>query len=269
MNNIKRKNDEEKVIINVPTNKNPLVQQAQDYINASEEIRTLWQVINVNAIDRLQMTDHGPIHFQLVSNIAIKLARMLEDADIELSIQKDHQLSRNHGELVIYLASLFHDLGMTINRRGHEEFSLIIANTVLRDVLQFLPVKERTIVISETLHAIISHRKGGTPYTLEAGIVRVADALDMTSGRSRSGIEAGHQDIHAVSHASIDKVEILKGEKKPILIDISMNNSAGLFQLDELLKEKIKGSGLEEYISVKASVKAETEKSLVKEFFID
>jgi len=71
---------------------------------------------------------------------------------------------------------------MSISREGHEEFSLIISNTILHRILDFLPVEERTIVISETLHAIIAHRSDGIPYTVEAGIVRVADAMDMSEG---------------------------------------------------------------------------------------
>lgn len=254
--------------INVPAEHNPHIQKVVENINSNEEVKTLWQVINVNAIDRLGMTDHGPIHFQIVANIALKLARMLKKHGVELSIQKDFGLSREHGELVILLASLFHDLGMTVNREGHEEFSLIIAKDVLGSgILDFLPVNERAIVTSETLHAIISHRKGGTPYTIEAGIVRVADALDMSEGRSRIPYEVGNISIHSLSAAAIDKIDIKAGdENKPIRVDISMNNSSGLFQVDELLKKKLKGSGLEKFFTINAYIDSDTEKSLLKEF---
>ena len=33
-----------------------------------------------------------------------------------------------------------------------------------------------------------------------------------------------------------------------------MSNSAGIFQIDELLKEKLRGSGLEPYVEVEASI---------------
>ena len=131
-----------------------------------------------------------------------------------------------------------------------------------------MPVEEKTIVISETLHAIISHRSGGTPVTIEAGIVRVADALDMSKGRSRIPYESGKVDIHSVSAAAIDNVEITKGSEKPIQLNITMNNSAGIFQLDELLKKKIVGSGIEKYISVRAFIDQKTEKKLLKEYII-
>jgi len=146
--------------------------------------------IDINAIDRLGMTDHGPVHFQIVANIAIKIARLLEKHKVEMGITRDYDLSKNHAELVVLLASLFHDLGMSIQREGHETFSLILANNLMHRLLDFLEVEPRTIVISETLHAIISHRSGGDPLTPEAGIVRVADALDMSEGRSRIPYQA-------------------------------------------------------------------------------
>jgi hypothetical protein len=118
------------------------------------------------------------------------------------------------------------------------------------------------------LHAIIAHRSDGVPYTVEAGIVRVADALDMSEGRSRIPYEAGKVDIHSISAAAIDRVEILEGTDKPIQINIWMNNSAGIFQVDELLKRKLLKSGLEKYVKVRAFIESTTEKKLVKEYEI-
>jgi len=252
--------------IHVPLHGNSLLENVLQVINQDVEIKTLWQVMNVNAIDRLGMSDHGVVHFQIVANIALRLARILLKNNVEMAIQRDYELSNEHAELVILLASLLHDLGMSISREGHEEFSLFLANNILHRILDFLPVEERTIVISEVLHAIIAHRSDGIPYTVEAGIVRVADALDMSEGRSRIPYEAGSVDIHSISAAAIDKVEIQDGEDKPILINIHMNNSAGIFQVDELLKRKLVGSGIEKYVKVRAVVESTAEKQLVKEY---
>lgn len=252
--------------IHVPARKNGLLDKALRVINEDVEIKTLWRVINVNAIDRLGMTDHGPVHFQIVANIALRLARILSKSQVIMSITKNYDLPNDDAELVILLASLFHDLGMSISREGHEEFSLILANGILHRILDFLPVEERTIVISETLHAIIAHRSGGTPYTIEAGIVRVADALDMSEGRSRIPYQAGKIDIHAVSAAAINNVEILEGQEKPIQINIRMNNIAGIFQVDELLRRKLLGSGIEKYVKVSAYLEEGQEQRLIKEF---
>jgi len=254
--------------ISVPAKNNRLIEKALEAINKNEEILSLWRVINVNAIDRLNMSDHGIVHFQIVANIALRIARILEKHEVPLSIVSDHGLTQNHGELVIFLASIMHDLGMSISRSNHEEYSLILANSLLHSVLEFLPISERTIVISETLHAIISHREGGHPYTKEAGIVRVADALDMSEGRARLSFSKGNIDIYNLSAAAIDSVVITEGKERPIEITIKMNNSAGLFQVDELLKSKLKGSGIETHVKIKAIIEEETEKSLLKEFVV-
>ena len=252
--------------IHVPTRGNELLDKTLDLINQDVEVKTLWRIINVNAIDRLEMTDHGPVHFQIVANIALRLARILVKNQIEMSITKNYGLSNDYAELVILLASLMHDLGMSISREGHEGFSLFLSNNLLHRLLDFLPLEEKTIVTSEVLHAIISHRSGGNPYTVEAGIVRVADALDMSEGRSRIPYQAGKVDIHSVSAAGIDRVEILDGDDKPIQINIWMNNSAGIFQVDELLKWKLMGSGIEQYVKVSAYLVEDNEQKLIKVF---
>jgi metal-dependent HD superfamily phosphatase/phosphodiesterase len=119
------------------------------------------------------------------------------------------------------------------------------------------------------LHAITSHRSSGRPLTIEAGVVRVADALDMAKGRSRIPFAAGQVSIHSLSAAAIDSVAILDGEDRPVLIEITMNNSSGLYQVDGLLKEKLRGSGLEPYVDVVAHIDTEEERRLVPIYRLD
>ena len=254
--------------ITVPDSGNLILKKTLKNINTNQEILALWKVINVNAIDRLGMTDHGRDHFQIVANISLKISRMLVKKNISMSVVKDYGLTNDYAEVIIFLASVLHDLGMTISRKDHESYSLFLANNLLHQIVGFLPIEERTIVISETLHAIISHRSDGKPLTLEAGIIRVADALDMSKGRSRIAYETKKLDIYSVSAAAINKVEIEDGTNKPIQLNVEMNNSAGIFQLDELLKKKIIGSGIEQYLDVHAYVNQETETGLVKEYYL-
>ena len=258
---------QEKLSLRLPARHNPTLQKLVDRINADDEVYTLWGCANVNAVTRLGMTDHGPVHVHIIANIALKLMRLLIGAGIQPSIVRDHGLTNQDAEVVVVLAALTHDLGMSIHRSDHEQFSLFVAQMKIREWLDGLyDVRSATIVRSDALHAIISHRKGGRPLTVEAGVVRVADALDMTKGRSRIPFEAGQIDIHSLSAAAIDKVEIVRGETKPIRIVVTMTNSAGIFQLDELLKEKLHGSGLEPYVQVEATVEGESEKKLMQVF---
>jgi metal-dependent HD superfamily phosphatase/phosphodiesterase len=113
------------------------------------------------------------------------------------------------------------------------------------------------------LHEITSHRDYGKPLTLEAGIIRVADALDMAKGRSRIPFEHGRVSIHSLSAAAIEDVTITDGDTRPIKIEILMNNSSGIYQVDGLLKAKLQGSGLEPYVEVIAHIDTETERRLV------
>ena len=94
--------------------------------------------------------------------------------------------------------------------------------------------------------------------------MKVGDALDITKGRSRIPFEAGAVNIHAVSAAAIETVTLKKGQTKPVLIEIAMNNSAGIFQLDELLKRKLANSSIAPYVEVTAHIGGETEKRLIE-----
>lgn len=240
-----------------------------DRVNVDEELHALWVAQNINAVDRLGMSDHGPVHMQIVSNIALRLTRLLAERQVEFSLPKyyatPYGFTQNDVEVVVVLAALLHDVGMSIHRIDHEQYSLFVAQPKIDDLLDGLyPTAALTILRSEILHAIISHRSDGKPLTVEAGVVRLADALDMAEGRSRIPIQAGHLNIHSVSAAAIEKVEIGPGEERPIRVRILMNNSAGIFQVDELMKDKLRGSGIDELVEVEAAVTGETEKRLVK-----
>jgi metal-dependent HD superfamily phosphatase/phosphodiesterase len=246
----------QRIVIRVPARHNPRLQQVIDRVNADDELYMLWQVTNVNAVQRLAMNDHGPVHVQIVTNIALKLLRLLVDRSVTPSVVVGHNLAIEDAEVIVVLASLLHDIGMSIQRTDHELFSLFLARPKIKELLEGIyDLPAKTILSSEILHAIISHRAGGQSITLEAGIVRVADALDMAQGRSRIPFQAGKVDIHSVSATAIEQVIIEQGEIKPIRIVVRMNNSAGIFQLDELLKDKLEGSGLESYVEVEASRK--------------
>ncbi len=260
---------EARIPIRVPARHNPALQKVIERVNADEELYALWEVMNVNAVERMGMSDHGPVHFQIVANISLKTLRLLLERGIVPNIVSDYGMTNQDAEVVVVLASLLHDLGMSIHRINHEEYSLFVSQPIIDRLLEGIyPVRARIIVRSEVLHAIISHRSDGRPLTLEAGVVRVGDALDMTKGRSRIPFEAGKVNIHSLSAAAIEQVEITSGVEKPVHINVRMSNSAGIFQVDDLLKEKLHGSGLERYVEVEATIEGETEKKLVTVFRI-
>jgi uncharacterized protein len=252
--------------VRAPTRGNRRLERFLDAVNSDDEVRTWWYMAQVHA-ERLGMSDHSWVHVQIVLNIALRLLRLLAKADVEPAVVADHGLTGRDGEVVVAGGALLHDVGMSIHRADHEAYSLFLAHGALGRLLAGVYEEpERSIVRAEILHAIIGHRRRGEPYTLEAGVVRVADALDMAQGRSRIPLEAGQEGIHSISAAAIDEVRILAGERRPIRIEIEMNNSAGIFQVDDLLATKIRGTPLESQIEVVADVSGESEKRLLSGF---
>lgn len=260
---------EDRVEMALPDRHNPRLKRLIKLVNADDDLYALWLASNVTAIERLGMTDHGPVHVKIVMNMAVRMLRLLVEQGIEPAVVTTYGLTNEDAEVVVALGSMLHDLGMSIHRADHETYSLFIAQEKLRELLpELYDARTATILRAEVLHAIIAHRSGGAPLTLEAGIVRIADALDMAKGRSRIPWESGSESIHSVSAAAIEGVDIEKGTEKAIRLTVRMTNSAGVFQLDQLFRNKLKGSGLEPYVQLRATLEGEEEERLFKEFSI-
>jgi len=254
----------ERMRINVPARGNRTLRRLLERVNSDKQLKGWWHVANVNAVLRLEINDHSWVHIQIVTNIALKLLRQLTKHGVEPAVVRDYGMSHDDAEIVVTLGALLHCIGMAVHRDGHEDFSLFLAEPKIRELLDGIyDEPEVTVIAAEVLQTITSHREYGKPLTLEAGIVRVADALDMAQGRSRIPFERGRVSIHSLSAAAIDSVTIEDGDERAIRIEIVMNNSSGIYQVDGLLKAKLRGSGLEPYVEVVAHIDTEAEKRLV------
>ena len=254
----------ERMRINVPPRANRTLRVLVERVNADAQLKSWWHVANVNAVKRLEINDHSWVHIQIVANIGLKLLRQLVKNGVEPGVVRDYGMSREDAEVVVALGAFLHCIGMAVHRDRHEDWSLFLAEPKMRELLEGLYEEpDLTVICSEVLQAITSHREYGRPLTLESGILRVADAPDMAEGRSRIPFQHGRVSIHSLSAAAIEGVEIKDGEKAPVLIEITMNNSSGIYQVDELLKAKLRGSGLEPYVEVVARIDTEAEKSLI------
>jgi metal-dependent HD superfamily phosphatase/phosphodiesterase len=256
--------------LRVPVRGNRKLRRVVERVNADGQIKAWWHVSNVNAVLRLQINDHSWVHIQIVSNIALRLLRLLVKNGVQPSLQRDFRMTADDSEVVVILAALLHDVGMSIHRRDHEDWSLFLAEPKMRELLDGIYEEpELTVVVSEALQAITSHRADGEPLSLEAGVLRVADALDMAKGRSRIPFERGSVSIHSLSAAAVDEVRITDGDARPVMVEIVMNNSSGIYQVDGLLKAKLRGSGLEPYVEVVARIDTDAEKRLVPVYRLD
>ena len=252
--------------VHAPTRGNRKLESLLEAVNADERVRAWWYMAQITS-ERLGMSDHSWVHVQVVLNISLRLLRLLVKGGIEPAMVTEHGMRDRDAEVVVAGGALLHDVGMSIHRADHEAYSLFLAQERLQSLLaDCYEDPERTVVIGEILHSIIGHRRKGEPYTVEAGVVRVADALDMAEGRSRIPVEGGRYGIHALSAAAIDEVRIEAGEERPVKVEIEMNNSAGVFQVDDLLATKLRGTPLEGHVEVIAQVKGETEKRLLPSF---
>ncbi|MGC8873778.1 MAG: HD domain-containing protein [Chloroflexia bacterium] len=250
--------------LNLPTRHNERLQQVQERIARDIELQTLWRCANVNAVERARITDHGPVHIRIVANIALKLLRLLVAGGVTPSVVSDHGLSLEDAEVIVVLAVALHDVGIAVHRDEHEWYSVALADRLVGRFLEGIyPPTEATVIAAEVLHAVTAHRRDHRCLTVEAGVVKVADALDMTEGRSRIPFEAGEVNIHSVSAQAVTAVHLRKGEKKPVRVEIVLNNSAGIFQVDELLRGKLLNSSIAPYVELVARIEGEAEKRII------
>jgi hypothetical protein len=251
--------------VNVPVQGNEKLAEVLRRVNSDEEFEALLRCANVNAIDRLGMSDHGPTHVKIVANIALRILRILAKRGVKMSLARDHEMEQEDSEVAVFLGAMLHDIGMSVQREDHERVGLPIAGRKANEFLRGIYRDgDRAVIASEVLQAVLGHDTPVMPLTLEASVVKVADALDMAEGRARIPYHEGRNDIYAVSAMSIDGITIKETPgNKPVAIEVAMSNSAGIFQIDELLKPKLVNSHLKDLVTIKVRVSA-TEKPLVK-----
>lgn len=242
---------------------NSLCTVAFDELEKDVEVQTMLEDMNRMAIDRMGYSDHGHTHSLIVVKNGIDLLNKLAKG-IQPTIVQEETGTFDDAQVIVMMACYLHDIGMTVHREDHHIFSVTLATPVIDRVLNKVygkDIHKRVHVRGHILHAILCHDKFTTPSTIEAGIVGIADALDMTKGRARIPFELGKVNIHSASALSIENVRIVKGEEKTVRIDVLMNNASGIFQIQELLERKIRNAPqLVEHIELVATMsdKAET-----------
>jgi len=94
-----------RIQMRVPSRNNPKLQAVMDWANGNDELYAAWIAANVNAIERLGMTDHGPVHVKIVTNIAVRLMRLLVDGGVEPSVATHYGLEPDDAEVVVALGA--------------------------------------------------------------------------------------------------------------------------------------------------------------------
>ena len=243
------------------------VNEVLEVIAADTEVQAYLEAQNVNPVLRKRYNDHGPKHIDIVRNRALCLYDLLKAGGVEFNGAADHGLAEADEPVIVALAATLHDIGHVVHRDEHPYYSIPLAADVLDRLLADLPwydVAEAVAMKGEVLHAILCHHSPEVPLTLEAGVVRVADALDMERGRSRIPYEHGGRGINTVSSQAIETVSLHPGDDKPVLVEIEMRNAAGVYQVDNLLKAKLRDSGLADHVRIVALNRREGDEQLVE-----
>lgn len=231
------------------------VNDVLERIRTDEEISAYLEAQNVNPVARMGYNDHGAKHIEIVRGAALRLYDLLKAGGVDFNGARDQGLEEADEAVIIALAATLHDIGHIVHRHDHSYYSIPLAADLLErflDELDRYDLGDTIRIKGEVLHAILCHHSTETPLTQEAGVVRVADALDMGRGRSRIPYERGRRGINTLSSQAIRDVSLYPGEETAAMVEIEMTDAVGVYQVDELLKHKLSDSRLESHIRIVA-----------------
>lgn len=236
-----------------------------EHMGEDPEITAYLEAQNVNPVLRRGYNDHGAKHVEIVRHRALCLYDLLKEANVVFNGATDQGLTSADESVIIVLAATLHDIGHVVHRDQHVYYSIPLAADILDRILpEYYDQTDAVKIKSEVLHAILCHHIPEEPLTTEAGVIRVADALDMERGRSRIPYDEGSRGINTLSSRAIEQVTLQRGDEVPVLVEIEMTDAAGVYQVDELLKAKLEDSGLEDDIHIVAINSKDGEDRLVE-----
>ncbi|MDX2007704.1 MAG: phosphohydrolase [Meiothermus sp.] len=235
--------------------RHPKALQAYEMISQDPEARGHWDMANYITVRKLGYNDHGRVHALLTGAASVDILQLLLDHGVRPDV-----LEGNFGDVedcfvVVLLSTMLHDIGNQVHRVGHEMHSVHLSIPILDRILAKLyrDPEQRVELRAFMLHSIACHDLSPEPLTIEAGITAVADGTDITKGRGRKAFALGSVDIHSISALAVDEVQIMTGENVPVEIRVKMNNSAGIFQVEEVLTRKVLNSPMRPYVTVTAT----------------
>jgi len=238
--------------------------QALEMLLHDEELQAAQEYANTVSIVRLGYNDHGPVHMRTVTLNALIMLRLLRQAQIKTSLEKDECGDFEDSVTAVMCASMLHDLGMGIGRQDHEYTGVYLALPILNRLLAAVyrgDMRKQAIIRALALEGIVGHMGVHVVHSLEAGVIQVADGCDMTKGRARIPLALAHPTkgghIHQYSAICIEEINIDAGKEKPICINVHMSNASGLFQVEEVLLKKIAGSTAKPFLELYARIKDE------------
>lgn len=237
---------------------------AASLIFNDEEVQALRNYANTVSIKRLGYNDHGPVHMNKAALNALVMFDILSKDGIKFNLEEENIGTAEDSKVAVLISCLLHDIGMSVGRENHETLGVVLAASIIERTLNKVyagDIEKKAIVYSLIVEGIAGHMATKDIHSLEAGLVSIGDGCDMEKGRARIIFLLSHMpkvgDIHKYSANSIEKVEIIKGEEKPIRIIVEMDESVGFFQIEEVLFPKILYNPAKPYIELYGRVRGE------------
>jgi len=210
------------------------------------EVRALQEYANVVSIVRLKYNDHGPVHMRTVALNSVIMMDLLRKAGVKPNLENEDAGDFEDSLSAVFCGSFLHDIGMSVGRQDHELHSSYMSHSILSRILPEVygeDINKIVMIRSMAIESITGHMGTRGIHSLEAGIVQVADGCDMKKGRARISLAISEGprmgDIHQYSAQAINEVTIKAGNDKPISITVEMSSEVGLFQVEEVLYNKI------------------------------
>jgi metal-dependent HD superfamily phosphatase/phosphodiesterase len=233
--------------------------QLAELLLKDDEVQAMQEYANTVSIVRLKYNDHGPVHMRTVALNALIMMDLLRQAKVKTSLENEEAGDFEDSLSAVFCGAFFHDMGMGVGRQDHELHSIYMAYPTLTRILAEVysrNIQKQVMIRSMVMETIAGHMGTRSIHSLEAGIVQVADGCDMKKGRARIplAIAGGPRmgDIHQYSAHAIDELTIEAGKEKPISICVGMSSEVGLFQVEEVLLNKIASGTAKSYIELYA-----------------
>ncbi|GHF62963.1 hypothetical protein HNQ07_004458 [Deinococcus metalli] len=249
----------------------PRALAAYDALRSDPEALACWDMANYVTMRKLGYNDHGRVHAFITGAAGMAITQLLLDAGVKPDIMDSGVGDADDVHLAVILGTMLHDIGNQIHRVGHEAHGVMLALPIIDRIMTPLypdPFK-RTKVRSFILGAIDCHDLNPPPLTLEAGITAVADGTDITKGRGRKAFSLGSVDIHSISALAVDEVVIEKGRTMPVLINVTMNNSGGIFQVEEILAPKVIRTPMRRFVELRAATRPQGDEQILSRVRLD
>ncbi len=231
-------------------------QASLDLLLQDVEVTGLLEQANIVSITRMGFNDHGRVHAKVVALNALRIYVLLQSQGVPSNIIREEVGNEDDTILALLVGSYLHDIGNSISRESHDLLGVILSRDILSRIIPkiYSDPKQASHLTSVILEEILCHLGAYRATSLEAKIVATADGTDMAEGRARIPYRIAKPDIHKFSALAIQRVEISKGTKKPVRITVHMNDTAGIFQIEQQLLQKIRDVGFDEYVEVLAKI---------------